>query len=116
MLVTCFFARIFSVLYDMAKKSVYAVFKGRKTGVFNSWPDCHEQVDGFKGASYQRFNTVDEAYEAIRAVQREKLSNHSSGTTEDKVLYTEPVQSKTVMLVILYVVVFVIGVTVGKCM
>ncbi|KAK3222303.1 hypothetical protein Dsin_009328 [Dipteronia sinensis] len=68
----------------MAKKSVYTVFKGRKTGVFNSWPDCHEQVDGFKGASYQKFNTVDEAYEAIRAVQRERLSNHTSGTTEDK--------------------------------
>ena len=62
----------------MAKKSVYTVFEGKKTGVFNSWPDCHEQVDGFKGASYQIFNMVDEAYEAIRAVQREKLSNHSS--------------------------------------
>ncbi|KAK3198331.1 hypothetical protein Dsin_021746 [Dipteronia sinensis] len=68
----------------MAKKSVYVVFKGRKAGVFNSWPNCHEQVNGFKGASYKKFNTVDEAYEAIRAVQLEKLSNHTSGTTEDK--------------------------------
>ncbi|KAK3204324.1 hypothetical protein Dsin_018370 [Dipteronia sinensis] len=84
----------------MAKKSVYAVFKCRKTGVFNSWPDCHEQVDGFKGASYQKFNTVDEAYEAIRVVQREKLSNHTSGTTEDKAssvctLFTDGVQRLT---------------------
>ena len=36
------------VFVVMAKKPVYAVFRGRKTGVFNSWPDCHEQVDGFK--------------------------------------------------------------------
>ena len=101
----------------MAKKPVYAVFRGRKTGVFNSWPDCHEQVDGFKGASYQKFKTVDEAYEAVRAVQREKLSNHTSGSTE--VLCTEPVQTKTVTADIFFqlliiIVVFVIGVTVGK--
>ncbi|KAK3212655.1 hypothetical protein Dsin_017361 [Dipteronia sinensis] len=90
--------------------------KVMKTGVFNSWPDFHEQVDGFKGASYQKFNTVDEAYQAICAVQREKLSNHTSGTIEDKVLCTEPVQTKTVMLVIYIIFVFVIGVTVGKCL
>ena len=101
----------------MAKKPVYAVFRGRKTGVFNSWPECHEQVDGFKGASYQKFNTVDEAYEAVRAVQREKLSNHTSGSTE--VLCTEPVETKTVTAdiyfqLLIIIVVFVIGVTVGK--
>ena len=101
----------------MAKKSVYAVFRGRKTGVFNSWPECHEQVDGFQGASYQKFKTVDEAYEAVRAVQREKLSNDTSGSTE--VLCTEPVQTKTVTADIFFqlliiIVVFVIGVTVGK--
>ena len=105
------------VLVVMGKKSVYAVFRGRKTGVFNSWPECHEQVDGFKGASYQKFHTVDEAYEAIRAVHREELSTHTSGTT--KVLCTEPVQNKTVSADIFFhflfiFVAFVIGVTVGK--
>ncbi|KAK2645969.1 hypothetical protein Ddye_021164 [Dipteronia dyeriana] len=72
----------------MAKKSVYFVFKGRKTGVFNSWPKCHEQVDGFTGAAYQKFNTVNKAYEAIRsrAIKSENHSIDISGTREDKVI------------------------------
>ncbi|KAK3183210.1 hypothetical protein Dsin_030496 [Dipteronia sinensis] len=64
-----------NVLYEMGKKSVYVVFKGRKTGVFNSWPDCHEHVDGFPGASYQKFNSTDEAYKMISS--RSGHSSHS---------------------------------------
>ncbi|KAK3198461.1 hypothetical protein Dsin_021876 [Dipteronia sinensis] len=64
-----------SVLYEMGKKSVYVVFKGRRTGVFNSLPECHEHVDGFPGASYQKFNSTDEAYKAISS--RSRHSTHS---------------------------------------
>lgn len=39
----------------------YAVKIGRKTGVFNSWAECKEQVDGFPGAVYKSFPTVAEA-------------------------------------------------------
>ena len=38
----------------MAKK-VYAVRKGRTTGLFMSWDDCRAQVDGFAGAEYKSF-------------------------------------------------------------
>ncbi len=38
----------------MAKK-VYAVRKGRTTGIFMSWDDCKAQVDGFAGAEYKSF-------------------------------------------------------------
>ena len=38
----------------MAKK-VYAVKKGRTTGIFMSWDDCKAQVDGFAGAEYKSF-------------------------------------------------------------
>jgi len=38
----------------MAKK-VYAVKKGRTTGLFMSWDDCRAQVDGFAGAEYKSF-------------------------------------------------------------
>ncbi|KAK2648004.1 hypothetical protein Ddye_015493 [Dipteronia dyeriana] len=50
----------------MRRNSVYVVFRGRKTGLFSSWPACHEQVDGFTGASYKKFNSRDEAYKALR--------------------------------------------------
>ena len=44
----------------MAKKKYYAVKKGRKTGVFESWGECEEQVKGFPGAEYQSFSTKKE--------------------------------------------------------
>ncbi|MBQ6440519.1 MAG: ribonuclease HII [Mogibacterium sp.] len=44
----------------MAKK-VYAVRKGRTTGLFMSWDDCKAQVDGFAGAEYKSFADPSEA-------------------------------------------------------
>ena len=45
---------------EMAKK-VYAVRKGRTTGLFMSWDDCKAQVDGFAGAEYKSFADPSEA-------------------------------------------------------
>ena len=36
-------------------KKVYAVKKGRTTGIFMTWEDCKAQVDGFPGAEYKSF-------------------------------------------------------------
>jgi viroplasmin and RNaseH domain-containing protein len=35
----------------------YAVVKGRRIGVFDNWPECHEQVNGYSGAVYKGFKT-----------------------------------------------------------
>ena len=47
----------------MAKKKIYAVRKGHKTGLFYTWDECKKQVNGFSGAEYKSFQTLDEAYE-----------------------------------------------------
>ena len=39
----------------------YAVKKGRKIGIYLSWNDCKEQVDGFEGAEYKSFSDIVEA-------------------------------------------------------
>lgn len=39
---------------EVAKK-VYAVRKGRTTGIFMNWDDCKAQVEGFAGAEYKSF-------------------------------------------------------------
>ena len=39
----------------MAKNVAYVVWAGRVTGVFNSWPECENQVKGFKGAKFKGF-------------------------------------------------------------
>lgn len=42
-------------------KKVYAVRKGRKSGLFYSWPVCQEQIKGYSGAEYKSFPTEEEA-------------------------------------------------------
>lgn len=49
----------------MSKKKFYAVRKGKKIGVFNTWNECKVQVDGYSGAEYKSFTTIDEANEYI---------------------------------------------------
>lgn len=39
----------------------YAVPRGRQPGIYMSWPECNDQVKGFKGAVYKKFNTQQEA-------------------------------------------------------
>lgn len=42
-------------------KKCYAVKKGRKIGIFNSWEECKKSVDGYSGAVYKSFRSQDEA-------------------------------------------------------
>lgn len=44
----------------MAKK-VYAVRKGRATGIFETWAECQRQVTGFSGAEFKSFSSWEEA-------------------------------------------------------
>lgn len=61
----------------MAKKKVYAVRKGKTTGLFYSWSECEAAVTGYPGAEYKGFLTEDEAkkylgYEDIKAEKEDK--------------------------------------------
>lgn len=39
----------------------YAVKVGARTGVFTSWEECQKAVDGFSGAKFKKFRSLDEA-------------------------------------------------------
>ena len=45
----------------MAAKKYYGVKKGKLTGVFNSWQACKASVDGYSGAEYKGFSTLEDA-------------------------------------------------------
>ena len=45
----------------MAKKKYYAVRVGKKPGIYETWEQCKEQVDGVSGAQYKSFSTLPEA-------------------------------------------------------
>lgn len=42
-------------------KFYYAVKSGKKPGVYETWAECQQQVIGFSGAKYKKFNTYEEA-------------------------------------------------------
>ena len=48
---------------DKIKKNekFYAVKKGRQIGIYKSWDDCKKEVDGFKGAEFKSFSSLDDA-------------------------------------------------------
>lgn len=45
----------------MAKKKVYAVRRGKQTGLFYSWEECKSLVDGYPGAEFKSFPTEEVA-------------------------------------------------------
>ena len=66
---------------SMAKK-VYAVRKGRTTGIFMSWDDCKAQVDGFAGAEYKSFADPADAMAYLGLSGGASAAGAASGSAE----------------------------------
>lgn len=47
--------------------------KGRRTGIFDNWPECARSVQGYSGAIYKGFPTQ---YEAMRFVQDDGVNEN----------------------------------------
>lgn len=45
----------------MAKRKFYAVKEGKVPGIYSTWDECRAQVDGFSGAKYKSFPSLDAA-------------------------------------------------------
>lgn len=52
----------------------YSVFKGIKPGVYNTWDECKNQVDGFKGAKYKKFSNYQQAQKYSQTGQIKMLN------------------------------------------
>lgn len=76
----------------MAKKAkYYTVWKGRKTGVFDTWKEAEEQVKGFETAQYKSFESLKEAEDAFKgnywqSVQKPQGASASVKQTKSSVL------------------------------
>ena len=57
----------------MSSKKYYAVLKGRKTGIFENWAECEEQIKGFSGAQYKSFKSRSQAEEALGLISQSIL-------------------------------------------
>ena len=47
------------------KKTCYAVAKGRIVGIFDTWDECEEQIIGFSGAKFKKFEDRKKAQDFI---------------------------------------------------
>ncbi|AUB67288.1 ribonuclease H (plasmid) [Bacillus cereus] len=81
------------------KKKVYAVRKGRKTGIFYSWKECEMYVKGYSGAQYRSFPSKKEAQQYLSStliqnkkyqvspssqnIKEQPTKLHSSGVSQE---------------------------------
>ncbi len=63
----------------MPKNKFYVVWKGKKPGVYDGWADCKKQVDGFNGAMYKGFPTLDLAKIALNDDPRKYITKGLNG-------------------------------------
>ena len=70
----------------MAKKKpkFYVVWEGHARGVFKTWQQCQQQINGFSGAKYKSFSSLAEAEKAY-AEGPEAYWGKSNGTKKAKV-------------------------------
>lgn len=47
------------------EKKYYVVWEGKKTGIFENWEECHENIFGYPKAKYKSFKTLELAEKAI---------------------------------------------------
>lgn len=65
---------------DLAKgKKIYAVKKGKTTGIFMTWEDCKAQVDGFPGAEYKSFADASDAMAYLGIAETETEEHFPEG-------------------------------------
>ena len=71
------------------KKKYYAVKKGYKTGIFESWDECKKQVIGYSGAIYKSFEVLNEALEYLGEKSIVKNINSDVVLKSDAVAYVD---------------------------
>lgn len=62
----------------MAAKKFYAVKKGKKTGIFNNWDECKSVIEGYSGAEYKGFATLQEARAYLGIAEEECVSGQAA--------------------------------------
>ncbi len=82
----------------MSIKKFYAIARGRKPGIYTSWPEAKRQIDGFAGARYKGFVTHKEAEEWLKemgmspALPGKLPETHRAHDSNDKnrvIIYTD---------------------------
>jgi ribonuclease HI len=79
----------------MAKKKYYVVWVGRRTGVFESWEECNEQIVRFPNAQYKSFKTKKSAEQALNSSSKDYIGKNlfeTELTPEQLAIIGDPVK------------------------
>ncbi|MBB6402568.1 ribonuclease HI [Methanococcus maripaludis] len=66
---------------------IYAVRKGRKTGLFDTWAECENQVKGFSGAEFKSFTSKIDAEAYLNLKSGQKQNNIKSNEFKKDVMH-----------------------------
>lgn len=81
----------------MVKKKVYAVKKGKTTGLFYSWNECKDAINGYPGAEFKGFGTEEEARAYLEEIPIEEIPFHTEELNENQVIaYVDGSFDKTI--------------------
>lgn len=74
------------------QKKFYVVWKGKQPGIYETWKDCQNAVNGFKGAQYKSFSSFEEARKAYNSsYQAYKGKNKKPQLTPEEIALYGPV-------------------------
>ena len=60
------------------KQKYYTVWKGHKTGVFETWSECQLQIKNFQGAQYKSFATKATAVKAFEGLYEDYIEKNKA--------------------------------------
>ncbi|CAF30393.1 viroplasmin family protein [Methanococcus maripaludis] len=66
---------------------IYAVRKGRKMGLFNTWAECENQVKGFSGAEFKSFKSKIDAEDYLNLKSGQNQNNIKSDEFKKDVMH-----------------------------
>ena len=70
----------------MGKFKCYVVWVGRRPGVYYTWSECYAQVNGYPGARYKGFVSVEDATNALSNIHG-PVQQHMLPSTQSSQLH-----------------------------
>jgi len=80
----------------MAKQKYYVVWVGKKPGIYTSWSDCQQQVNGFEGAKFKAYESKAEAEKAYAQGWQSHWGNNKGKAASSASGYAASKSKKTV--------------------
>ncbi|EGJ70525.1 putative ribonuclease H1 [Bacteroides coprosuis DSM 18011] len=80
--------------YMAKKQKYYVVWKGVNPGIYTSWTDCQLQINGYEGALYKSFPTLEKAEYAYASSPYDFFQKKTSTNSDPKDLQKQQIPAE----------------------